>query len=429
MKKSCSIILVLFLATLFARSQVSLKEQALEQFKAEHYHEAVATLKEALKSTPDDAELYYYLGFFSHYIGSDSRLYNAYNREYTEQILNYLDMAISLKPDYGDAKYFYGAECSTVAFQGMQNRDLPLVKSFMKRAYDKGAFPKWLVEFGKNILNSCEPGSILFAAGDADFNVCLYLQVVEGFRPDITLLPIGNIDRPWYIQYIKEGFDGVTPKVNISLSDNQIGQIRPFKWKTTTIDIDVSDKDKERYQLPTDFKMQWEIAPDYTSYRMHSKIEGEEEQARTYLSPQRAMLLEIIENNMSGRPIYFTNFADPTFYGGLKKYFTNCGYVSRLSPITTADTDYARDYTVYERLLREDNFADYHTIKPDIIPRIYRVSYYTNLFSVRDLANHYKETGDNQKLENLHKLFSNKLKMGFNAEYEEELEKIFEKNS
>ena len=108
--------------------------------------------------------------------------------------------------------------------------------------------------------------------------------------------------------------------------------------------------------------MIWEVAPDYTSTRMHSKIEGEEPQQRTYLSPQRGMLLEIVENNMSQRPIYFTNFSIPTFYGGLENYFQYCGLVSKLLPIKTKDTPYSIDYTAFEKLFQENNFIDFYTI-------------------------------------------------------------------
>lgn len=424
MKKITSIILTL-LIVVSASSQNSLKEKALEQFKNEHYHEAIATLQEALKSSPNDAEIYYYIGFFKHYIGSDSRLYAGYTQEYSDEILEYLNKAIELNPDYGDARYFYGAECATRSFVGMQNRDLASMKYYMTKAYDKGAFPKWLIEFGKNILNSCEPNSILFTAGDGDFNVCHYLQVIENFRNDITIMPIGNLDRPWYIQYIKDGLDGATPKVNISLSNNQIMQIRPFKWKTTPIKIKISDKDKTLYNLPTDFDMVWNVAPDYTSTRMHSKIEGEEEQPRTYLSPQRGMLLEIVENNTSQRPIYFTNFSIPTFYGGLENYFQDCGLVSKLVPVETKDTPYSIDYTAYEKLFQDKNFVDFYTIKPDIIPRIYKVAYMNYIFLSEALAQHYKKERNTKALKNLEKLFESKFKINIDTELENQIGKVF----
>jgi len=428
MKNVTCFIIALF-TVISVSSQNSLKEKALEQFKAEHYHEAIATLEEALKTSPNDAEIYYYLGFFSHYIGSDSRIYEGYDKAYSDKILEYLNKAIELKPDYGDAKYFYGAECATRTFVGMQDRNLSDMKYYLMKAYEKGAFPKWLIEFGKNILNSCEPNSILFTAGDADLNVCLYLQVIENYRNDISLMPIGNIDRPWYIQYIKDGLEGATPKVNISLSDKQIMQIRPFKWKPTPIFIKISEKDRNNLNLPSDFKMKWEVIPDLSSSRMHSKIEGEEAQERTYLSPQRGMLLQIVENNMAQRPIYFTNFSIPMFYGGLENYFQNCGLISKLMPIETKDTSYSIDYTALEKLFQENNFVDFHTIKSDMIPRIYKVAYTSYQYYLQSLAEHYKEEGNRKGINELERLFKSKLKINLDSELEGQTEKTFTKNT
>lgn len=39
----------------------SLKEQALEKFKAENYNDAINLLEQALNHSPNDAEIYYYL--------------------------------------------------------------------------------------------------------------------------------------------------------------------------------------------------------------------------------------------------------------------------------------------------------------------------------------------------------------------------------
>ena len=58
--------------TVFSQ-EISLKEQALEKFKVEHYDDAISLLEQALKQSPNDAEIYYYLGWFNHYRAYDSR--------------------------------------------------------------------------------------------------------------------------------------------------------------------------------------------------------------------------------------------------------------------------------------------------------------------------------------------------------------------
>jgi tetratricopeptide (TPR) repeat protein len=405
---------------------ISLKEQALEKFKAEHYDDAVSLLEQALKQSPDDAEIYYYLGWFNHYRAYDSRPLKGYNYAYSEQIFKYLDKAIELNPAYGDAKYFYSAECGSLAMAEMENYDAGKVKYYYELAFKKGTFPKWLVEYGKNMLAGCEENAILFAGGDADFNICSYLQICENFRTDITVIPVGLTDRPWYVSFLKNGLKNTVRKINIELTEKQIMDIRPFKWRETNVYIHISPADRLKFGLPEDFKMEWAVAPDLQSYRMHSKIEGEEATRRTLLSPQRAILLQIVEDNFVERPIYFSIGADPSFLGGLEENFQNCGLVSRLTPIKTAGTPYQIDVAKLEQLFKAENLTDCKDVKENNLPRISGIVY-NYPFVLLKLANYYRSSGKENELKRLTELYKNRLKTGFNAEYEESVEKELQK--
>ncbi len=404
--------------------ELNLKEQALEEFKKEHYSEAILLLEQAAIQNPQDAEIFYYLGWFNHYRAYDSRPFKGYDYSYSDRIFMYLDKALELKPDYGDAKYFYGAECSGNAFIAMQNYDLNSLKYFYKLADDKGAYPLWLKEFGRNFLNSCDENAILFTGGNADFDVCTYLQLHENLRPDITLIPIGNIDRPWYVKFLKDGLDGGVKKIDIQLTEKQIMDMHPYKWDTTNVSIPISQKDKEKFKLSEDYRMQWQIEPDLFSERMHSKIESEKAKKRTFLSPQRAVLLQIIEDNFSGRPVFFSNFCSTALYGGLNKFFQNCGMVSRLTPVLTHGTEYAFDYGIMELLLRESNVKNFNTITNNDMPRISGViasGYFQTFFNLSD--NYGIEKKSKERLKNL---FVKYFKIGYNTEYETEILKSLE---
>lgn len=419
MKKLSSTILILILSVTIAFTQeMTLKERALEEFKNEHYNEAIDLLAKALAKSPNDAEIYYYLGWFNHYKAYDSRPLKGYDNSYSEKIFQYLDKALELNPDYGDAKYFYGAQCSGNAFIAMQNYDTDKLKYFYRLAYAKGAYPEWLIEFGKNFLMSCDTNAILFAGGNADFDICSYLQLCENFRTDITVIPIGNIDRPWYVQFLKNGLKDGVKKIEINLTNQQIMDLHPFKWDTTKVSVQVSPMDKKQFGLPDDYHLQWEVLPDLFSERMHSKIESEKAKTRTYLSPQRAILLQVVEDNFAERPIYFSNFASPTFYGGLDEYFQYCGLVSKLLPHKTNDGKDSVDESKLEILIGLETLADYKTIKKKNIPRISEIvmSGYSNAFLF--LADKYKESDQKNKLESLIKIYEDKMKVNFNSEYE-----------
>mgnify|MGYP006301142011 FL=1 len=89
----------------------NLKSKALEAFEQEKYAAGLDLLKQAQDSSPEDPEIYYYLGKFKHYLGYDSRpLSGGYDETDSDEVLDLLNKAIELNPDYGNAYYFLGAE-------------------------------------------------------------------------------------------------------------------------------------------------------------------------------------------------------------------------------------------------------------------------------------------------------------------------------
>lgn len=431
MKQIFIILSMLFSGLNLYSQDASLKEKALDEFKNEHYDNAIKILEQAVKENPNDAELYYYLGFFNHYRAYDSRPLSGYDFSYSEKIFSYLNKAIELNPKYGNAKYFYGAECSGNAFQAMQNYDTEKFKYFYKLAYDKGAYPNWLLEFGKNMLNSCDENAILFTGGNADFDVCSYIQLHQNFRTDITIIPIGNLDRPWYVKFLKQGLEGAVRKITLNLSDNQIYDIHPFKWKTTSVEIHLSIELKKKYRLPYNYKMQWIVNPDLSSNQKHSKIENEKAKKRTYLSPRRALLLQIIDDNFIERPLFFSNATSPMFFAGLDEYFQNCGLVSKLMPIKTENTAFEICNTKIETLLQKENLKYFPTIIDADIPRISGIVFGYHS-SVLQLLQFYQDKNNNDKMKGIIKIYNKNLSIGFNKEYEKyyrnEIEKIIKKS-
>ncbi len=421
MKKSIILGFAFLLCFSLAQAQEkSLKEQALDEFKKEHYNEAISLLEKAAIETPHDAEVYYYLGWFNHYRAYDSRPLNGYDFSYSKKIFAYFEKALALNPDYGDAKYFYGAECSANAFIAMQNYDLKQLKYYYQKAAEKGAYPAWLIEYGKNYLNTCDPNAILFTGGNPDFDVCMYLQLHHNYRTDVTLVPIGNIDRPAYVRFIKNGLKGGVRNVNILLDEDQIMDIHPYKWDTTSVSIPVSEALKNEFNLAPDYQLTLDITPDLISNRMHSKIQSEKAKKRTYLSPQRAILLHIVEANFAERPIYFTNFVDSSFYGGLNIYFQDCGMLSRLIPVKVSETPNSIHEQKFEALLKAENLKDLQSVKTNNIPRISGIvfAYYQ---ATNRLAQKYKQTQQTEKLKKLIGLYKSHIILGWDPEYEAQI--------
>jgi len=98
-----SFIPLLLMACRVSGGEEDLKSEALEMFKEADYAGAVEILKEAAREFPGDAEVFYYLGYFTHYLCYDSIPLSGYDSDRSDEVLGYLRKAVELRPDYGDA--------------------------------------------------------------------------------------------------------------------------------------------------------------------------------------------------------------------------------------------------------------------------------------------------------------------------------------
>jgi hypothetical protein len=77
-------------------------------------------------------------------------------------------------------------------------------------------------DYGANMLASVEPDGIIFTNGDNDTFPLWYLQEVEGFRKDISVVNLSLLNTPWYMLQIKH-HDPATP---MNFTDKEIGTFR-----------------------------------------------------------------------------------------------------------------------------------------------------------------------------------------------------------
>ena len=410
--KTCLTLILPFITILSFGQVTSSKDSALEAFKNENYPKAIELLKSALNQTPNDAEIYYYLGYFTHYNAYDSRPLAGYDSSYSDIVFNYLNKALELNPNYGDAKYFYTAECGAAAHRAFAMGDFKAVKEFYEKAYDKGGFPDWAIEYGKNLLDLCDQDAIFFTDGDFILNICWYLQLCESYRIDISVIPLVLLNRPNFALGIKKG--GLFKAVNMNISDDQIMDMHPYKWDTLSIAIDVPENLITKYNLSKDYKMNWEVLPDLIDNRM--VIAERNQKKRNYLSGYRAILLEIIETNGWQRPIFFSSF-DPFYLAGLENYLQSSILVSKLLPIKTKGTEWNYDLDKLKEFVFNAHLKDFKNVLLTNQPRVSSalISYYVPYVI---LAAIYKKQGKIELLDKVINEYNKKVMIGFSPEYE-----------
>jgi len=168
-----------------------------------------------------------------------------------------------LKPNFGDAKYFLAAEFGARALEALKVGDVTQNKKELMDTERFGGFPPHAIEHGKNILRSFDTNSILLVNGDAQFNILQYVQVIEGFRKDVSVVVVALLERPYYTKLIRDGIPDVIKPVPLSMNDNLIMEMHNYKWKKNIVKIPLSPKVKDEYNLNDSISyFEWEIVPD-----------------------------------------------------------------------------------------------------------------------------------------------------------------------
>mgnify|MGYP003322488703 CR=1 FL=1 len=168
-----------------------------------------------------------------------------------------------------------------------------------------GNYIAW--DMAYNMLQTCEPNSILFTNGDNDTFPLWYLQEVEKIRTDVIVANLSLLNTPWYVDQLKERYKD---KAFIKMSYQEIQNLDFKRWESKTISIN-APKD-ENNELG---KIEWELKPTYLDVALRI---------------QDLMVLRIINDNNWQRPIYFGVTVAPTSMLNLDDYLQMEGLAYRL---------------------------------------------------------------------------------------------------
>jgi tetratricopeptide (TPR) repeat protein len=82
-------------------------------------------------------------------------------------------------------------------------------------------------EYAWNMLAGLDEGAILFTNGDNDTFPIWYLQEVERFRRDVTVVNLSLINLPWYIKQMRRR----DPPMPLGYTDAQVDQLQPAVYE------------------------------------------------------------------------------------------------------------------------------------------------------------------------------------------------------
>ena len=348
------------------------KEQTEKYFQEKEYNNAVELLEELVSNDPRNAEMHYYLGqsyrliFFE-----DGSTINDLKPNYALKASEHFKKVIEISPRYEGRQFvvdpytkiqgIWGSLAMTYSYRN--NIDSALW-SFNK-GKEEGAFYPAIMEFNKNIMASCKEKAIIFTNGDNDTYPMWFLQLVDNYRRDITVVNLNLLNLTWYIKQLKNNYPFGSNNIGFSLTDEEIENLTPKIWNSQTVKIPVSD-------VAMDKNIEWILEPT---------VKGK------YLRVQDLMVMDIIKSNIKERPIYFSATASEVNKIGLDEYLSLEGLIYQLK----SDKEGVSISNMKENLLNVysyEGFKDKHYQYIDGIKKLYNIykaemktleEYYANL--------------------------------------------------
>lgn len=308
----------LFMAQVTPAVQVVIVDSGKYEFKLQakkdsdtaDFSAAYRILSNQVKQDPKNAEFRYFLGYtIDRMNAEDGKSMYKLSLEMSILASEQFEEVNRLEPNYRGEKYLLDPYAKITSIWGSQaeaylNRKLPdSAKWAFAEGKKRGGFTAPFLEFNRQLLNSCDKNAILITYGDNISIPIWYLQTMENFRTDIIAIDANLVNTIWYPKYLK-----AERNLKMSLNNAAIDTIDYMKWDPKIITV-VNTKDAAQ-------QFSWELRPTYLD---------------KYILKGDRILLDIIDQNLFKRPIYFSNQSDSSYNLFLSRYLRNEGLVERLN--------------------------------------------------------------------------------------------------
>lgn len=222
--------------------------------------------------------------------------------------------------------------------------------------------------YSYNLLQSCDENAIFVCAGDNDTFLCWYLQQVEKIRQDVITINWGLMCTAWYPETMKSHY----PDTPFDIDSDTYMAGYPIAWESDSVTI-AGESDTLTYFLEPTFNDQ-------------------------YLLPNDVRFIEVLKENQWERPICFSSGFGHSVPLNLQDYTQLCGLVFHLQ--TKHNDSLEIDYEKYENLI--DNVLTYKGYgATKSLDRVNHKMEFTYLNLFAELAIHYKQAEENEKLNDL----------------------------
>ena len=308
----------------------SAKLEFEKEFEKQDYAKAVALLEHAIEIAPNHVEAKYFLGYaYSRLNAKDAKEMIDSDVNLTIKSSLQFEQINKISPKYEgelivqDPYSKIASEWGALALGYCYKNKLDSAKWALKEGRKRGGFNDYMLNINKQVLSNCKRNTILITSGDFFIFSLLYLQMINGYRTDISVLDINLLNTVWYPQYLAN--------YNITSFDTfiqDIDTIQYREWKDSTITID-------------DFS--WVVKPSYNNH---------------YLLRADIVLLSLLKENRFKKDISFTSGIDPNIILNLNNYLTNCLLVNKLTKTSDSHLQFRKFKKIARNTLKSSSLLN-----------------------------------------------------------------------
>lgn len=336
------------------------------------YSKAYRILTIQVKLNPKNAEFRYFLGYTIDRLNADDgKGMFQLKKEMTIKASEQFEEVNRLEPVYKGELFILDPYAKLTSIWGslaeayLNRKLIDSAKWAFSEGKKRGGFIEPILEFNRHLLNSCDSNAILVTYSDNITIPIWYLQTIENYRTDITVVDANLINTIWYPKYLK-----AERNLKISFSDAVIDTIEYKQWQSQQVTAS--------NPFDTTQKFSWELRPTYMD---------------NYILKGDRILLDIFEQNFYTRPIYFNNNSDSSYNLFLSPYLVDEGLVNRVTP---SIFDYRTDivkvsknlYTYNIDKVQKEDIAKSRDAA--IVLNGFRWAYFNNVYHLVTQANYEK---------------------------------------
>jgi len=279
----------------------SLLAKGKAEFKDQRFASAVSLLRKAVTLEPENAEAHYFLGYaYSRLNSIDGKSMIKMDLKLNIQASEEFEQVIQLTPKYTEETIILDpyskitTEWGCMAMCYWNNNKTDSAVWAFNEGKRRGGFGKFYMAVNRSILSQCSKNALLICSGDNLTIPLWYLQLVEGYRKDVTVINIDLLNTIWYPQLLRS-------KSNVDFEQAQT-RIDTMEYVALKRDSVVSVRNKYAYK--------------YFSWILKSTED------KDYLLRGDRIFLSILKANEFESDVYFTTDFDERNRLSLKEYLS-----------------------------------------------------------------------------------------------------------